>query len=198
MLQIIFCYYHFVFIKFQWCCYWQIYVKFGFNCIADQYCCLLLSCTSCLGYWKILQILKSKVMKTTRTTVSNFVKERDPESVLSRTRRCYSVPVSDFLQHIDWDNQLKPYGFLIYGCIDGFFWRIIWIKVAPNNKNPSAIASYCYFAVRGMHGIPIWIRPVNGTGNSTIEPIQIFLRSSEDDEIAGIWSFLKGTSRSAN
>ena len=48
-----------------------------------------------------------------------------------------------------------------------------------------------------MGGVPTRIRSDDGTENSIIEPIQIFLRSAHDDEFAGIGSFLKGTS-SAN
>ena len=142
---------------------------------------------------------KSKSVKTTRTTVMNVVKELDPEGVLSRRkkrlrRRCYSVLGPDFIWHIDGYDELKPYGFSIHGCIDGFSRRIIWLKVAPSNKNPSAIASYYYSAVREMHGIPTRIRSDDGTENSIIEPIQIFLRSAHDDEFARIGNFLKGTS----
>ena len=104
------------------------------------------------------------------------------------------VKEPDFLWHIDGYDKLKPYGFSIHGCIDRFSRRIIWLQVAPSNKNPSAIASYYHSAVREMHGVPTRIRSDDGTENSIIEPIQIFLRSAHDDEFAGIGSFLKGTS----
>ena len=129
----------------------------------------------------------------------NVLKELDPEGVLSRRkkrlrRRCYSVSGPDFLWHIEEYDKLKPYGFSIPGCIDGFSRRIIWLKVAPSNKHPSVIASYYYSAIREMHGVPTRIRSDDGTENSIIESIQIFLRSAHDDEFAGIGSFLKGTS----
>ena len=44
-----------------------------------------------------------------------------------------------------------------------------------------------------MGDVPTRIRPNDGTENSIIEPIQIFLRPAHDDEFAGIGSFLKGT-----
>ena len=129
----------------------------------------------------------------------NVVKELDPEGVLSRRkkrlrRRCYSVQGPDSLWHIDGYDKLKPYGFSIHGCIDRFSRRKIWLKVAPSNKHPSAIASYYYSALREMYGVPTRIRSDDGTENSIIEPVQIFLRSAHDDEFAGIESFLKGTS----
>ena len=127
------------------------------------------------------------------------VKELDPEGVLSRRKKrlrrgCYSVPGPDFLWNIDGYDKLKPYGVSRHGCIHGFSLQIIWLKVAPSNKNPSTIASYYYSAVREMGGVPTRIRSDDGTENSIIEPIQIFLRSAHDDEFAGIGSFLKGTS----
>ena len=126
------------------------------------------------------------------------VKELDPEGVLSRRkkrlrRRCYSVPGPDFLWNIDGYDKLKPYGVSRHGCIHGFSLQIIWLKVAPSNKNPSTIASYYYSAVREMGGVPTRIRS-DDMENSIIETIQIFVRSAHDDEFAGIESFLKGTS----
>ena len=32
--------------------------------------------------------------------------------------------------------KLKPYGFPIPGCIDGFFRKIIWLKVCRTNNDP--------------------------------------------------------------
>ena len=127
------------------------------------------------------------------------VKELDPEGVLSRRkkrlrRRCYSVPGPDFLWNIDGYDKLKPYGVSRHGCIHGFSLQIIWLKVAPSNKNPSTIASYYYSAVREMGGVPTRIRSDDNMENSIIETIQIFVRSAHDDEFAGIESFLKGTS----
>ena len=45
-----------------------------------------------------------------------------------------------------------------------------------------------------MCGVPNRIRSDDGTKNSAIEPVQIFLRSAHDDEFAGIGGFVKGTS----
>ena len=164
-------------------------------------------------------ILKSKGVKTTRTSVMNVVKVLDPEGVLSRRkkrlrRRCYSVPGPEVLWHIDGYDKLKPYEFSIHGCTDGFSGRIIWLKEAPSNKHPttkvapsnrhpttkvapsnkhpttkvapSAIASYYYSAVKEVYGVPTRIRSDDGTENSIIEPIKIFLRSAHDDEFAGL------------
>ena len=103
-----------------------MYIKCGFQTYIPGF-----SCTT-LGNQKIWQILKSKGVKTTRTTVMNVVKELDPEGVLSMRkkrlrRRCYSVPGPDFICHIDGYDKLKSYSFSISGCIDGFSWRIIWL-----------------------------------------------------------------------
>lgn len=39
-------------------------------------------------------------------------------------------------------DKLKPYGFAIHGCIDGFSRRIMWLEVNPSNNNPAAVAKY--------------------------------------------------------
>lgn len=49
----------------------------------------------------------------------------DPESVDRRKkhkliRRHYVNPGPNFMWHIDGNDKLKPYGFAIHGCIDGF------------------------------------------------------------------------------
>ena len=138
-----------------------------------------------------------------RNTVMEIVRELDPEGVSSRKkkllrRRTYSVPGPDFMWHIDGSDKLKLYGFSVHGCIciDGFSRRIIWLETGPSNKDPEIIASYFISTVKNINGVPRKIRSDDGTENSLIEPIQIALRASHDDEFAGLASFAIGTSPS--
>ena len=107
------------------------------------------------------------------------------------------MPGPDHLWHIDGYDKLKPFGFSIHGCIDGFSRRIIWLEVCPSNKNPQVIVNFFLDAAKQLNGIPLRIRCDDGSENSIIEPIQIALRSLDDDEFSGAGSFLIGTS-SAN
>ena len=98
--------------------------------------------------------------------------------------------------HIDGCNKLKPYGFSVHGCIDGFSRRIIRLETGPSNKDPEIIASYFISTVKNINGVPRKIRSDDGTENSLIEHIQIALRASHDGEFAGLASFAIGTSPS--
>ena len=124
----------------------------------------------------------------------NLARELDPAGVEMRRkhrlqRRIYSVPGPDFLWHIDGHDKLKPYGFSIHGCIDGFSRRIIWLEVGVTNKQPEVIAYHYIQAVKQLKGLPTKIRSDDGTENSLVEAIQIALRSAHTDPHAGLSSF---------
>ena len=153
------------------------------------------------GYRKVWSILRRLGIAVHRNTVMEIVRELDPEGVTARRkkrlrRRIYSVPGPDFLWHIDGYDKLKPYGFSVHGCIDGFSRRIIWLETGPSNKDPEIIAAYYISAVKNVNGVPSKIRSDDGSENSLIEPIQIALRSGHTDEFAGLASFAIGTSPS--
>jgi hypothetical protein len=52
-------------------------------------------------------------------------------------------------------DKLKPYGFGIHGCIDGYSRRILWLQVNPSNNNPSYVALYYMKCVQELKGIII-------------------------------------------
>lgn len=43
---------------------------------------------------------------------------------------------------MDGYDKLKPYGFAINGCIDGFSRYIVWMEAYTTNDNPKVIADY--------------------------------------------------------
>ena len=43
---------------------------------------------------------------------------------------------------MDVNDILRPFGFYVHGCIDGFKRKIIWLQVANTNKNRAVIAYY--------------------------------------------------------
>jgi len=136
-----------------------------------------------------------------RSTVMEILKEIDPEGVERRKkrrlrRRVYTVPGPDHLWHLDGYDKLKPFGFSIHGCIDGFSRRIMWLEVGPTNKKPEVIANYFLGTVKQLKGVPTRIRSDDGTENSIVEAIQIALRSAHTDEYSGLGSYLIGTSTS--
>ncbi|XP_071140959.1 uncharacterized protein [Mytilus edulis] len=155
---------------------------------------------SCLGYrsmWKRLKI--SHGLKVKRDVVMTAMKIIDPESVDRRKkhrliRRHYVNPGPNFMWHIDGNDKLKPYGFAIHGCIDGFSRRILWLEVGPSNKNPYIIASYYLNCLRRLKVTPKIIRADLGTENQVVSFLQTYFRFSDNDCLNGQKSFIFGKS----
>lgn len=78
------------------------------------------------GYRTMWHSLKLQGTNAPRDLVMNCMKVIDPDGVASRKsrklkRRLYRwSPGPNFCWHIDGYDKLKPYGFPIHGCIDGF------------------------------------------------------------------------------
>ena len=91
-------------------------------------------CGSLLGYRAVWKRLRSKYgIEVPRLIVQKLLKELDPEGSKHRKahclqRRAYLNPGPIFCWHIDGYDKLKPYGFPIHGCIDGFSRRILWLR----------------------------------------------------------------------
>ena len=73
--------------------------------------------------------------------VRKMVCDKDSKGVQLRERRrlCrqkYTSLGCNFDWHIDGHNKLKSCGFSIYGGIDGFSRRVLWLEVSTSNKMP--------------------------------------------------------------
>ena len=153
-----------------------------------------------VGYRKMWKHITTKYgVSVKREMVRKCLLKLDPEGVDSRRhrrlrRRAYSSLGPNHIWHIDGHNKLKPFGFSVHGCIDGFSRRLIWLELGPTNKNPEVIAKYYLDAVLQTGGVPQKIRSDDGTENSSVEALQIFLRSQHNDEYSGLASFAIGTS----
>ena len=71
----------------------------------------------------------------------------DPEGVSGRLRsrlrrRQYRGKGPNFLWHIGGYDKLKPFGFCIHGCIDGFSRRIMKLEAGSTNSNSRVVANY--------------------------------------------------------
>jgi len=74
--------------------------------------------------------------------------------------------------HIDGNDKIKPYGFGISGCIDGFSQQLLWLNVYTTNKDPAIIGGYFLQAVRELSGAPVFVRADLGTENVIVRDIQ--------------------------
>lgn len=129
----------------------------------------------CLGYRSLWKRLRQKYgLNVKRETVYKCLKLYDPDGLASRRinrlrRRQYISPGPNFLWHVDGYDKLKPYGFAIHGCIDGFSRKILWLKVATSNNNPSIIAHYYLETITDLQLLPTMIRSDLGTENCFID-----------------------------
>ena len=132
-----------------------------------------------------------------RESVRLILKDLDPEGVEHRSRRTfqrrlYSTKGPNFLWHLDGYDKLKPFGFPIHGCIDGFSRRLLWSCVAHSNNDPKVIASFYMSYIKEINGVPRVVRGDRGNENVHVAGLQRFLRRNCADDMAGNKSFLYG------
>ena len=163
-----------------------------------------------VGYRRVVQSLTNQGILCRQDDVRKIIKAADPEGVdLRRRRRLhrrkYRSTGPNQAWHIDGHDKLKPFGFSIHGCIDGFSRKLLWLEVETTNKKPEYVAKLYLSAVARIGGIPVKLKADNGTEHSIIEPIQLYLTSFARDDpqafsiipstsnqrIEGFWSKLQ-------
>ena len=136
------------------------------------------------------QKLRSKGLVVSRETVRVIIKSLDPAGVERRSgrklqRRVYRCPGPNFTWHIDGYDKLKPFGFCIHGCVDGFSRKIIWLFVGSTNNDPLIITSYYLKLVKENRVVPRLVRADRGSENSVLGGIQRSFRRNHEDSLAG-------------
>ena len=94
------------------------------------------------------------------------------------SRRSYFAKGPNFIWHLDSYDKLKPFGFGINGCIDGFSRKLIWLNVYHTNSDPAVIGGYFLEALKLIGGCPTLVRCDLGTENVVVRDIQ---RALNDD-----------------
>ena len=163
-----------------------------------------------IGYRRVFKSLCNKGILCRRDDVRKILKVLDVEGVRLRKRRRlhkrkYRSTGPNHAWHIDGHDKLKPYGFSIHGCIDGFSRKLLWLEVEISNKKPEIIANYYLRAVKQAGGIPYKLKADNGTEHAQIEPMHQHLTllnrddpesfsiipSTSNQRIEGFWSKLE-------
>lgn len=153
-----------------------------------------------IGYRQMhRRILIDHSLVIDRETVRIILKHLDPAGVEHRSRqtfrrRSYYAKGPNYLWHLDGYDKLKPFGFPIHGCIDGFSRRILWLNVTHSNNNPRVISSFYVSCIKEIKGVPRILRGDRGTENVNVAGLQRFFRRESDDDMAGNKSFLYGRS----
>ncbi|XP_065680522.1 uncharacterized protein LOC136094498 [Hydra vulgaris] len=161
------------------------------------------------GYRSIWHTLRiSYGISINRDDVMNILRQINPAQSENRKhcklkRRVYSSQGPNFVWHVDGYDKLKPYGFPIHGCIDGFSRKIIWLKLCRTNKDPVIPAHFYLNALKEFKVCPDTLRTDCGTENGIIAAIHSFVHndinahkygsSQSNQRIENLWSNLKRT-----
>ena len=136
----------------------------------------------CVGYstmWK--RLVKDHGLAVKRTEVMKIMKHLSPQATEERKahrlkRRIYTLKGPNYVWHVDGYDKLKPFGFCIHGCIDGYSRRIMWLEVASSNNDPAIVAKYYLDCLKHFQVAPRILRADNGTENSSLCFLQPLFR----------------------
>ena len=135
-----------------------------------------------------------------------ILREEDPFGTLFRKsryikRRVYTCDGPNNTWHNDGNDKLKPYGFPIHGCIDGFSRKVLWLKVTRGNKNPVVPASYFLETASKWNLVPDILKTDCGNEKCLMAGIQCKLPNNTDahrygssisnQRIESFWSHFK-------
>uniref|UniRef100_A0AAV2LKK7 Integrase catalytic domain-containing protein n=1 Tax=Knipowitschia caucasica TaxID=637954 RepID=A0AAV2LKK7_KNICA len=94
-------------------------------------------------------------------------------------RRTYSVPCPKYLVHIDTNHKLIRFNFVIFGAIDGFSRKIMYLNVANNNRAATTLAFFTE-AVEEF-GYPLRVRADQGRENVDVARLMFSVWGPDSD-----------------
>jgi hypothetical protein len=92
-------------------------------------------------------------------------------------RRVYKVKGANSLWHQDGNEKLRPWGFYVHGCVDGYSRKIVYLE-CRNNKRSRTVASMFQAGVLEL-GWPSRVRGDYGTENNGIERMMLSARGPQ-------------------
>ena len=127
------------------------------------------------------------------------MKELDPEGAVRRQRhqlqqRKYYSKGPNYVWHLDGYDQLKPFGFAIHECIDGYSRKVLWLSLLQSNNDPKLVCHLFTVYLRSFGGIPRKSVGDRGTENVHIAAAQRFLCRNHTDSMSGFETFQYGRS----
>ena len=134
------------------------------------------------GYRSVWHSLQLKGITVPRGVVEQLLREIDPEGTKLRKAhrlRSYHNPGPNHLWHYDGYDKLKPFGFPVHGCIDGWSRKILWMHVTCSNNQPNNIAAYYLDTIQELGGCPVLLITDLRTENGHAAAIQCFFRNND-------------------
>ena len=84
---------------------------------------------------------------------------------------------SDYAQHLGGCENLKTFGFAIYGTIDGYSRKVLWLKMLRSYNSSNNIAALYLSCVEELQDAPVKIITDLGTENPLAAAIHSFFLS---------------------
>lgn len=84
-------------------------------------------------------------------------------------QRVYSVRGANSLWHHDGNEKLRPWGFYVHGCVDGFSRLIVYLNVSANKK--AQTVTKLFQQAIGELGVPSRVCGDFGTENNGVEKL---------------------------
>ncbi|XP_030578869.1 uncharacterized protein LOC115775474 [Archocentrus centrarchus] len=145
------------------------------------------------GYRMMKALLQARGLRVQYDRVRASMHRVDTSGVIARTfnlgcvnRRTYSVPGPHSLMHIDTNHKLIRYNIVIFGGIDGFSRKIMYLGASSNNLASTALAFFQ--ASVEKFGFPLRVRGDQGVENVDIARLMFTVRGT------GRSSFISGKS----
>ncbi|KAI2645950.1 Botulinum neurotoxin type D [Labeo rohita] len=145
------------------------------------------------GYRMVKGLLQAEGHRVPWERIRASMHRVDSTGIISRltqlgcvVRRTYSVPSPRALMHIDTNHKLIRYNIVIFGGIDGFSRKIMYLGVATNNLASTTL----YFFQRSAErfGLPLRVRGDQGVENVDVARMMFSVRGT------GRSSFIAGKS----
>ena len=177
--------------------------QYDMNAVTDEIKKMLDGPDCVSGYRHVWHSLQLKGHQVPRKKVETILREFDPDGCQQRKehklkRREYHNPGPNAVWHADGYDKLKPYGFPIHGCIDGWSRKLLWLVVTRSNNSPNNIGSYYLKAIKTHGGCPRELVTDLGTENNIMASMQAFFHDDENahryvasprnQRIEGYWS----------
>ena len=181
-------------------------LQYDLNSVRDKIRSLLDGPDCMGGYRHIWHTLKLQGISVPRSVVEILLKELDPEGTEERRahrlrRRVYRNNGPNDSWYCDGYDKLKPFGFPIHACVDGWSRKALWLYVTRSNNWPHNIATYYLEAVEQQGGCPQKLITDLGTENGLMASIHSFFRddlnshryvpSPRNQRIEAWWSYFR-------
>ncbi|XP_062309978.1 uncharacterized protein LOC134014403 [Osmerus eperlanus] len=145
------------------------------------------------GYRMVKALLQAQGLRVQYDRVRASMHRIDTVGVISRmtnlgciVRRTYSVPGPQSLMHIDTNHKIIRYNIVIFGGIDGFSQKIMYLGAASNNLASTTLAFFQESVEK--FGFPLRVRADQGVENVDVARLMFTVRGT------GRGSFIAGKS----